>query len=140
MARLTPDEFAEKQARRLKAAVEDMRLGIEKVTEAPTVKAAAKQEKMKARLIQKIDDGTWANRLKSVSLDEWKRKTAEIGTARVAMGIDAARNKVKSFAEQLLPYQDSLKSQIDKMPDMTLEDSINRMTTWIRGMAKFRKK
>ncbi|MBC7343859.1 MAG: hypothetical protein H5U03_00200 [Clostridia bacterium] len=140
MAKLTPDQFAEKLARRLKAAIPDMQAGIQAVSEAPTAKAAAKKEKMKSRLVAKIDDGTWENRLKAVSLEEWKKKAAEIGTQRVAAGIDAATDKVKRFAEQLLPYQESLKAQVDKMPDLTLEDSINRMTTWVRGMAKFRKK
>ena len=140
MPKLTPDEFADKQGRRLKAAVEDMKAGILRVTESPTAKAAAKKDKMKARLVARIDDGTWENRLKSVTLEEWKAKAAEVGTARVASGIDAARDKVKAFAEQLLPYQEALKAQIDKMPDMTLEDGINRMTAWVRGMAKFKKK
>lgn len=140
MAKLTPEQFAEKQARRLKAAIPDMQQGILSVTEAPTAKAAAKKEKMKQRLLAKIDDGTWENRLKAVTVDEWKRKAAEVGTARVAIGIDANIDKVKKFAEQLLPYQESLKAQIDKMPDLTLEDGIARMTNWVRGMAKFRKK
>jgi len=29
---------------------------------------------------------------------------------------------------------------VKKMPDVSLEDNINRMTTWIRGMAKFQRK
>jgi len=41
MAKVTPDEFVEKHARRLKGAVEDMRRGVEKVTSAPTAAAAA---------------------------------------------------------------------------------------------------
>jgi len=36
-----------------------------------------------------------------------------------------------------LPFQDRLKTQIEAMPDISLEDSINRMTTWIREMSKF---
>jgi len=36
MARVTPEEFAEKHNRRLKAALPDMEAGIRKVSEAPT--------------------------------------------------------------------------------------------------------
>jgi len=140
MAKVTPEEFAEKHNRRLKSALPDMEAGIKKVTEAPTAKAAAKQEKMKQRLIARIDDGTWAARLKKVGVDEWKEKAISKGIPRVSAGIDAARDKVTDFASQLLPHIDAGKAAIDKMPDITLEDSINRMSTFVRHMSKFKKK
>jgi hypothetical protein len=140
MARVTKDEFAEKWSRRLKGAVEDIRAGIEKVNEAPTGKAASKQDKMKARLVAAIDSGKWANALKSVTLDEWKKKTLEKGVNRISAGVDLSADKVAKFAEQLLAYQDGLKKEIEKLPDITIEDAVNRAATWIRGMSKFKKK
>jgi len=140
MAKLTPQEFQEKHARRLKGAVEDMRQGIERVTTAPGQAAAAKQEKMKQRLVEKIDDGTWAKRVAAVSLEDWKTKMIDKGLTRVASGIDAAQDKVIDFASQLLPHIDKVQSDIQRMPDLTLEDSIQRMTAFTRGMAKFRKR
>ena len=140
MAKLTPAEFQEKHARRLKAAATDMRLGVERVTESPTAKAAAKIDKMRAHLIAKFDDGTIAARLKKVTLEEWKSKMLTKGVGRVAEGIDAASAKVVDFATQLLPAVDAARAKIKALPDLTLEDSINRMTTYIREMGKFRKK
>jgi len=140
MAKLTAKEFQEKQARRLKAAIPDMKAGIERVTESPTAKAAAKVEKMKARLLERIDDGTWARRLNAVTLDDWKDKMINKGLSRVSTGIDGAAAKVEEFASQLLPYIDKQVADIKQMPDLTLDDSINRMTSFIRGMSKFRKK
>lgn len=140
MAKLTPEEFQEKHARRLKGAIPDIEKGIARVTASPTAKAAAKVDKMRARLLAKIDDGTWASRLKGVTLEEWKSKAIEKGIPHIAAGIDGAREKVVNFAGQLLPHIDKVKGEIDKMPDLTLEDSINRMATFTRGMSKFRKK
>jgi len=140
MAKLTPAEYQEKHARRLKGATEDMRLGVEKVTESPTAKAAAKKDKMKANLTKAIDSGKWERGLKRVTLEEWKTQMIDKGVGRVAAGIDGAAAKVTAFAAELLPYQDSVKASITKMPDITLEDNINRMTTFIRGMAKFQRK
>ena len=54
--------------------------------------------------------------------------------------IPREKDKVISFAGQLLPHIDKVKGEIDKMPDLTLEDSINRMATFTRGMSKFHKK
>lgn len=140
MPRITPEEFQEKHARRLKASLEDIRAGVEKVTEAPGKKAAAKVDKMRARLIAKIDDGTWAKNVAKVSLEDWKTKMSEKGIGRIPDGIDGAKEKVVNFAGQLLPYIDEGLAKVEKLPDLTLEDSINRMTTMVRHMAKFKKK
>jgi len=139
MAKLTAVEFQEKHARRLKASTEDMRRGIDRVTESPTAKAAAKQDKMLANLTQSVQNGKWAAGLKRVSLDEWKRKTRDVGVNRVAAGIDAAKEKVVAFAEDLLPHIDRGRDKIGSMPDITLDDSINRMTTMCRHMATFKR-
>ena len=139
MPKLTPEEFQEKHARRLKAAIEDMRKGVEAVTEAPTLKAAAKKDKMLAGITDAIASGKWERGLKRVTLEEWKSKMVDKGLGRVAAGIDAAKDKVIAFAGELLPYQDTLVRDIEKMPDVSLEDSINRMTFFIRGMAKFKR-
>lgn len=139
MAKLTPAEFQAKHATRLKAAVEDMRRGIDRVTESPTDKAASKQDKMLTNLTAAVSSGKWAAGLKRVSLDEWKRKARDVGVNRVAAGIDAAKDKVVSFAEALLPHIDRSKAKLAGMADVTLDDNINRMTTFIREMATFRR-
>jgi len=140
MAKLTPAEFAEKHARRLKGSQEDIRKGVAKVSEAPTAKAAAKADKMLANITAAVTSGKWAERLKAVSLEEWQEKMTIKGIPRIAAGIDAARVKVENFYAQLAPFQDTLQRKIDAMPDMTIEDSIARATEWMRGMAKFTKK
>jgi len=139
MAKLSATEFQDKHARRLKAAVEDMRKGIDRVTESPTEKAANRQDKMLTNLTVAVQSGKWAAGLKRVSLEEWKRKARDIGVNRVAAGIDAAKEKVVAFAEELLPYIYRQKAQLATMPDVTLDDNINRMNTFIRGMANFKR-
>jgi len=140
MVKITPDEYVEKHNRRLKAALEDMRAGVEKVAESPGKLAAQKEQKFKARLIESIDKGIWKSRVQAVSLEEWKRKMTEVGVPRVSGGIDAAREKVRDFASQLLPAVAAAQEKVKGLPDLTLEDSLNRMTTFIREMAKFKKK
>lgn len=140
MSRLTPAEFREKHARRLKESIPDIRAGIARVTESPTAKAAGKVDKMRTNLLAALDSGKWANRLKAVSLEVWKSAAIDKGVNRIASGIDGAAAKVEDFAGQLLPFQDKLKADIQRMPDVTLEDNIQRMVTQIRGMAKFVKK
>jgi len=139
MSKLTASEFQEKHARRLKAAVEDVRKGIDRVTENPCEKAAAKQDKMLTNLTASVTSGKWAAGLKRVSLEDWKKKARDIGVNRIAAGIDGAKSKVISFAEQLLPHIDRGQDKIKAMPDVTLDDNINRMTTFVRHMADLKR-
>ena len=138
--KVTPDEFQEKHARRLKGAIEDMRRGVERVDTAPGVKAAAKKDKMRQRLMEALDSGKWEKRVAAVTLDEWKQDMIEKGLNRVASGIDRAAPKVKEFAAQLLAHEEEGLKKIESMPDVTLEDSINRMTAWVRHMSKFQRR
>lgn len=139
MAKLTAAQFQEKHARRLKASTEDMRAGIDRVTENPCEKAAARQDKMLTNLTNAVTNGKWANGLRRVSLEDWKRKARDVGVNRVAAGIDAASAKVVAFAEVLLPHVDRGRDKIMGMPDVTIDDNINRMTTFIRHMAELRR-
>ncbi len=140
MAKLTPEQAADKLAKRLKGATDDIRTGVARVTTAPGVQAAAKVDKMRNNLLASIDSGKWSDRVKSVSVEQWKTLMTDKGISRIAAGIDGARQKSVDFFSQLLPYQDSLKSKLSTMSDLTIEDNIQRSATWIRGMSQFKRK
>ncbi len=135
---MTPQEMYEKYAKRTKAAVSEMEAGIKAVTEAPG-KAAALQSERWIQALQKAQStGKWAKRVASVTLDQWKEAMINKGLSRVAAGVDNCQDKYVNFAEQLIPFQTTLKEKIRKMPNTTLEDSISRASAWIRGMADFK--
>jgi len=140
VSRLTAKQVTEKHARRLKGAVEDMRIGVDGVTVNPMEKAIKKIPKMRANLIKAIDEGKVERGMKRVSLDDWKTAMIDRGIPRVAAGVDAAADKIEDFYGELLPHIDKVKSEVDRLPDVSLEDSINRMGTFIRGMAKFKRR
>ena len=137
--KLTPSEFREKHARRLKGAVEDIRAGVERVTEAPGLKAAAKADKWHAAMSSQDTKDKWRRRVASTTLEDWKEKMINKGVGRIAAGIDGASAKVEEFAEKLIAHQNAGLTTIEKMPDLTLEDSISRATAWIRHMSNFKR-
>jgi len=139
MVKVNATEFQEKWSRRLKGSLEDIKKGVDKVSEAPGLKAAAKVDKLKAKWLAKIEDGTWAKQVAAVSLDEWKRLFKDKVTARLSSGVDGAEKKVTAFAEKLLSFEDTLQTKVKRMPDLTIEDSVSRASEWIRGMSKFKK-
>jgi hypothetical protein len=139
MARVSPAEFADKWKRRISAATQDVRTGVERVTVAPTEKAAAKKDKMLSRLTDAMTNGKWEAGLRRVSLQDWKDAMLNKGLGRIAQGAEAATTKVEAFAGELLPHIDAGRRQLEGMPDITIEDSINRVGTFLRHMHTFRR-
>ena len=136
--KLTAAEYAEKQAARLKAALEDIRKGVNRVTVSPGTAAAAKYDKWKAALANTANQEKWKRRVAAVGLEEWKQAMSEKGIGRIAVGIDASRAKVEKFATALIAHQNAGLGKIASMPDLTLEDSIQRAAAWIRHMSTFK--
>lgn len=134
MAKVTAQEYAEKWGRRLSAATEDIRRGVEKVSVAPGEAAAAAQDAMLANVVESINSGLWAKRVREVSLPEWKAATLDKGIPRIASGVQAAQPKVARMAVDLLAAVDASAAEANALPKGTLEDSINRMVTFTRAM------
>lgn len=139
MARVTPAEFAEKWARRTKGATADYTRGIERVSEAPGAKAAARADKMLAGVQEAISTGKWQARVGAVPLSEWKAKATQKGAPRIAAGVDGATADMARFGGELLAAVDGAVAEIAAMPDATLEDRITRATSYMRRMSEFRR-
>lgn len=137
---ISASAFAEKWGRRLKGATQDIKDGVMAVTTAPSQQAIAKQDKMKANLIAAIDNGDWAAGLGKVTLADWKRDMTEKGVPAISRGVDIATPKVAAFASVLLPHIAAGQATVDAMPDLTLEDNIQRAEKMIRHMASLRYK
>lgn len=136
MARVSAQEYAEKWGRRLKAASEDVRKGIDRVKEAPGKKAAAAQDLMLAKVTASINDGTWRRQVEAVTLEDWKKAATEKGVGRISQGVDAAASKQPMMAEKLLAAVDASVAEANATKRGDLEANITRMTAFVRGMSK----
>lgn len=139
MSKLTPAQITEKHARRLKGAVEDMRIGVNSVTVSPTQKAAQSIDKMRTKILEAIDSGKVKRGLERVSLGDWQKAMTEKGIPRVAAGVDGAKDKIEAFYGELMPHIDRLQAEVKKLPHVSLEDGIQRMVAFSRGMNKFKR-
>lgn len=136
MSKVTASQYAEKWGRNLKNSTQDIRTGVEAVTTAPGVKAAKKADKYLAGIQRAVSDGTWQKRVSAVTLQDWQEKTINKGIGRIAQGVDSAQSKQVQMAEKLLAAIDSVKAKVDGMPDTTLDDRLNRMVAFARGMSE----
>lgn len=131
----TAAETSERWQKRMKASIPDMQAGVERVQTAPGELAAAKADKMLQNLTKSVTDGRWGRAVAAVPLGEWKQKTKQKMGERVSGGVDAAMGKRQKFDSWMHETINGILPEIDSMPDLTIEDSINRMTTFVRKMS-----
>ena len=136
----TASEVTEKWQRNMKGSTTDIKRGIERVTEAPTAAAARSEQKMRDNLVASVDSGKWRRGLERVTLEEWRQKAINKGLQRIPAGVEEARPKVEKFMTQLIPHIEAGMATVASMPSATLEDSISRMTTFVRHMAGFERR
>ena len=128
----------ERWAKQMTASTGKMRDKVMALRDNPMLKAAAKKEAWLAGIQEAAADGRWEDGLRAVSFEEWKKKTAEIGSARMQAGVEAAKPKMVAFLSQLLPFTENVKAQVDQMPTTTLEERIQKSVATMRLMAGFR--
>lgn len=136
---MNAQQVAEKWQRRTQGAIQDYRAGVEAVTDSPMAKAASNPEKYLEGVRKAVQDGKWQGGLNRVTLAEWKKLTLEKGAPRISAGVDGAVPKMQAFMADFLPFLENVRSQVDAMPDVTLEDSIARMTAQVRAVAGYRR-
>jgi hypothetical protein len=134
-----PQQIAAKWAQRLQGATQDIQNGVMNVTVSPTSQAAAKKDKWVAGIQKAAASGKWEAGLNKVSLQSWQNSMIQKGLPRVGQGATAAQPKMADFMAKLIPYQTQLQSTIKAMPDLTLEDNLNRAMAFMRGMSNFKK-
>lgn len=136
MANVTPDQAAAAWASRLASSTERITQGVQGVTTAPG-QAAARQKAVWAQQVAASQD-KWASRVAAVSLPDWQQAMVQKGIPRVASGAQAAQPKFAAFMTQLLPH---INSTVAGLPARgTLDQNINRMTQFVRGMSTFQRR
>lgn len=123
----------------LSGSTQKIKDGVMNVREAPGIAAARKKDKMRMNLLAAIDDGTWERAVSSVTLQQWQDRFLKVGVDRIAQGAAASESKMAMALDSVLAYQDNLREQIKSMPDLTPEQRIQRMVTFVRGMMEYRK-
>lgn len=137
---LDPNTAASKWQRNLSGATQSITDGVNAVQTAPTAKAAAASTKWQQNVASANAKSKFENSLKNVSLQAWQTAMIQKGVPRVAAGATAGQPKYAAFASDFFPFLANVTAQTQAMPNLTLQDSINRMTAQITGVSKYQKK
>lgn len=138
MARgMTAEEIFAKQASRISQATPDIVRGVNAVTTSPTALAAKQADKARDNYVKAINSGEWAESLNAVSLDDWKRLTAEKAD-RVAPGVMAAKDLIVAFHEQRNTYQKTIDTALAGMGTRNAGEMDQRMLKQVNMMRQFK--
>lgn len=109
--------------------------GVNAVTIAPGVKAAAAKALWLAKVTASADK--WAKNVSAVSLESWKNAMLTTGLQRLATGATAGQPKMAAFMTQFLTYLSNNAGQINAMSKDSLEAAIAKSAAQIRINAAF---
>ena len=131
----TAEQIAQKWATGLANAGQRIADGVAAVQVAPG-QAAARQ---KTAWVQNTTSAAdkWATNVAKVSVDDWRTAMTTKGVPRIATGATAAQPKFAQFMGQLMPFIAQQKSQLPVRG--TLDQNIQRMVAFSRGMSTFKK-
>ena len=135
--RVSPQDATTKWVNRLGGATADIQAGIDRVTEAPGMKAAAKQQKWLQAVQGSADK--WKRNVSAVSLEQWKALFKSVGVPRIAQGAQAKQSKYTAFAQQFFPHLAQGISRVSAMPDTTFEERIQRSVAMMRHNHEFKR-
>lgn len=136
MVKVTEEEFYNKWSKRLRASSDEIRTGVDRVTESPGKAAAKKIDLMLQKLMEAFESGRVERGLLGFSLEDWQQAMKEKGIRNMPAGIENAKAKQMEFARWLLARVSEGQAKVKAMPEGTLEDSIRRVETYIRHMAE----
>lgn len=128
--------ITEKWKQRTSGATQQVIEGVQRVTEAPGVKAARQKQAYIQNVQAKVDK--WEANVSRVPLSEWQQATTQ-GAQRIAAGVQAKAHKMEGFLREFIPHVEAVQNRVNAMPRGSFEQNIARMVENARGMAGFKR-
>lgn len=132
--RLDPAAAAQKWEQRMATAGNDYIKGVERVTENPMAKAAAREDFWASQVQQAAAAHRFSGKLNRMQLQDWKGPAIKKGAPRLASGAAEAKPKVTSFQQKLAQQMEPILAEIDNMPKDTLDQRLAKANAYARAM------
>lgn len=135
MPNMSPAEIAAQWKKSLSASTEKIKKKVQAITESPMEKAAAQQELMRARILEAIDSGDWAAKLRATPLQSWKNSVIGKGLQNLQAGLADGESKVVAFQTMAAPVFDQAKQAAAAITkDGTTQTALRKVEAAINAM------
>lgn len=124
-----PSKVLDRWSRNLAGSAEKYKESVAQVTESPGVTAAANLDTYRQRVLEALDSGKTKRAMEAVSLEEWKRAASGRGASNLASAASDAqvKDKMRAALTVILPYTQTVKETIRRMPRGTKAERKARM-------------
>lgn len=112
--------------------------GVQNVKTAPNTKAAAALPRWIASVNSKAVQDKFVSKNNAVTLQAWQQATTQYGVQNLSRGATKGQPKYAAFASQFYPYLSTGLAQINAMPNVTLQDRIQRAVAMMTYNASFK--
>jgi hypothetical protein len=133
---ISPDQLTKNWQQGMTNNVKKIQDAVGRVTENPAQKAMAAKDKWVQGVQRAANEGRFEAGLSNVTLQDWKNNTIQKIGERMQGGVTAAGPKFQKFASYLISTVNAAKSVVDAMPNMTLNDSIQRAAAFMTYMSE----
>lgn len=127
-------DWLNKQMARVRVSTEDYKKGVQNPARDPIAAALAANAKRIEGIRKSIEDQTWENTMKTLSVEDWKKPALELGAARFVPGVEAKKDKIAKFIGAWGPILQNVQNGVRGMAEVTDADRENRMLANLRGM------
>lgn len=112
--------------------------GVENVSSAPNAAAARALPRWIASVTSKDTQDRFVSRNNAVSLESWKSSTVQFGVPNLSRGAQKGQPKYAAFAGKFYPFLNGVLSKVSAMPNVTLQDRIQRAVTLMQENSNFK--
>lgn len=109
--------------------------GVNAVTEAPGLAAAAQVDFWSRRLAEQRTKDKWSRKVGAVPLSRWKTLMSTLGIERMSTSATAKQSKYVEAMRLVRPVLEQVTATTRSMPKDSLEQRIARATYQMRAMA-----
>lgn len=132
MAKLTPQQAAQKWARNYANSTETMKQGVMAVTKNPAEAAIEAKDRYIKGVQEAYNDGRWEAGLRKTTLQAWRTAYLEKGIPNAAAGARAGQVKYQAHEAEFGPVRDAIVASLPARG--TVADNRQRMLAMFDGM------
>lgn len=140
MARKTADMVVEKFRRRISGAGPDYRYGIENPIRPWVEGYAASSERMKQELSKALAEGRHLKGAREKGQQRWEQKVRAVGVDRFTGAATIAAENYAKVVSDIMSAAEAARSAASKLPNVTLEDRLNRAVAAMRAISEYWKR
>lgn len=133
---------ADKWARRMADSGQDYKDGIDAVDVNPGQLAADHANDAKANYAAVMNDGSWARKVASTPVQDWKNAAKNLGAPRLVDGVTKGKPKVNRYLAAAGPMYDQIRATVRAMPKSTpaerraRRDKAEQMMAQLKGAGR----